>query len=282
MGIVDEVRLELRVVVAVARKELRQMSRYKVDLSAVVVMPVVQFLLPALLLGAAFLVGGRPAGFLRTTGTSDVAAYFVLGSVVGAMTFGAFWGAAFSFRREQMQGTLEPLWLVPARTHALVAGYAVANFALSLAGAMVVFGVAVAAFGSAASHLLLALRALPAVLLAEVAMVGVAYLMSSVVLLLKEPNVVVDVSSFLFQVASGVNFPLTVLPGAAASACLLLPTTHALDLLRVAGLGTRPLAPPGLEIAALAVITAILLPLGAWVFSRTERRVRDRGSLGQY
>lgn len=136
--------------------------------------------------------------------------------------------------------------------------------------------------GSAASHLLLALRALPAVLVAELAMVGVAYLMSSVVLLLKEPNVVVDVSSFLFQIASGVNFPLTVLPGAAASACLLLPTTHALDLLRVAGLGTRPLAPPGLEIAALAVITAILLPLGAWVFSRTERRVRDRGSLGQY
>ena len=278
----EDLGLELRAVLAVARKEFRQLSRYRLDTAAVFFMPVIQFLLPTLLLGATFLVGGRPAGFLRSTGTADVAGYFVLGAVVSAMTFGAFWGASFSFRREQMQGTLEPLWLVPTRPHALVAGDALANFALSLGGGAVLFAVAVVAFGSSQQHLLLAVRALPAVLLAEVGMIGVAYLMSSAVLLVKDPNLMVDVTSFLFSAASGVYFPLTLLPAALAGVAYLLPTTYALDLLRVAGPGTRPLAPPALEVAALAVIAAVLLPAGGWLFSRAERRVRRSGSLGQY
>ena len=278
----DELALELRAVVAVARKELRQMSRYRLDLAAIFFMPIVQFLLPTLLLGATFLVAGRPDGFIRSTGTADVAGFYVLGAVVSAMTFGAFWGAAFSFRREQMQGTLEPLWLVPTRPHALVAGYALANFALALIGALLLFVVAVIAFGSAQQHLVLAARALPAIVVAEVGMIGVAYLMSSAVLLIKDPNVVVDVTSFLFSAASGVNYPLTMVPAAVAAVSYLLPTTYALDLLRIAGLGTRPLAPPAVEAAALVLIALLLVPAGAWVFSRTERRVRDRGSFGQY
>lgn len=278
----DELALEVRAALAVARKELRQMSRYRLDLAAILFMPIVQFLLPTLLLGATFLVAGRPAGFMRSTGTDDVAGFYALGAVVSAMTFGAFWGASFSFRREQMQGTLEPLWLVPARPHTLVAGYALANFGLALVGAAVLFLVAVVAFGSAQQHLLLAARALPAVVVAEVGMVGVAYLMSSAVLLIKDPNLVVDVTSFLFGAASGVNFPLTMLPGAAVVVSYLLPTTYALDLLRVAGLGTRPLAPTIVEVAALTLVAVLLVPFGGWVFSRTERRVRQAGSLGQY
>lgn len=273
---------EARAVWAVAVKELRQMTRYKIDLSATLILPVFQFLVPTLLLSAAFLVGGRPAGFLRTTGTTDVAAYFVLGAVISAMTFGAFWGAAFSFRREQLQGTLEPLWLVPTRPHSLVAGYALANFTISMGAALILFALSVAAFGSAQAHLLAAIRALPFVLLAGVAMIGIAYLMSAAVLLLREPNVFVDVGSFAFQAFSGVNFPVTMLPGALVVIPYLLPTTYALDLLRVAGLGTHTLAPPLVEVAALAVITLALVPFGAWIFTRTERRIRRTGSLGQY
>lgn len=274
--------LEARAVWAVAVKEVRQMMRYKIDLSSLLILPVFQSLVPTLLLSATFLIGGRPVGFLRTTGTTDVAAYYVLGAVVSAMTFGAFWGAAFSFRREQLQGTLEPLWLVPTRPHSLVAGYAIANFAVSLAGAVILFALAVVAFGSAQAHLLSAMRALPIMLVAEVAMIGVAYLMSAAVLLLREPNVFVDVGSFAFQAFSGGTFPVTMLPAAVVGISYALPTTYALDLLRIAGLGTRPLLPPPVELAALAVITLILVPLGAWVFARTERRIRRTGSLGQY
>jgi ABC-2 type transport system permease protein len=278
----DDLALEARAVWAVAVKELKQSTRYKIDLSAVLILPVFQFLVPTLLLSAAFLVGGRPVGFLHTTGTSDVAAYYVLGAVVSAMTFGAFWGAAFSFRREQMQGTLEPLWLVPTRPHALVAGYALANFATSIVGATILFALAVFAFGSAQAHLLSAVRALPVLLCAALALIGVAYLMSSAVLLLREPNVFVDVGSFAFQVLSGVQFPVAMLPAALGLVSYLLPTTYALDLLRIAGLGTRPLLPPAFELALLVAITAGLVPMGAWVFSRTERRIRRTGTLNQH
>lgn len=273
---------EARAVLAVARKELRQMTRYKIDLSATVILPVFQFLIPTLLLSATFLVSGRPLGFLHVTGTSDVAAYYVLGAVISAMTFGSFWGAAFSFRREQMQGTLEPLWLVPTRPHSLVAGYALANFGISLAGAVVLFTLAVLAFGSAQAHLLSAMRALPVLLVAALAMIGVAYLVSSAVLLLKDPNAFVDVGSFAFQAFSGVNFPIVMMPAALAGIGYALPTTYALDLLRFTGLGTRPLFAPWVEVVLLVAITCALVPFGAWIFTRTERRVRRTGALGQY
>ncbi len=282
MAMTSEIWLEARAGLAVARKELRQMTRYKIDLAATLILPVFQFLIPTLLLSATFLVGGRPDGFLRTTGTSDVAAYYVLGAVISSLTFGSFWGAAFSFRREQLQGTLEPLWLVPTRPHSLVAGYAVASFVVSLVAAAMLFGLSVLAFGSAQAHLLTAARALPALVPAAMAMIGIAYLVSSAVLLIRDPNTFVDVGSFALQACSGVNFPVVMLPAAIAGVAYLLPTTYALDLLRVAGLGTRALLPPAIEVAALIAITAALVPFGAWIFSRTERRIRRTGSLGQY
>lgn len=276
----DEFGLELRAVLAVARKELRHLSRYRLDLSATVFVPIVQFLLPTLLLGATFLVAGRAVGFLRSTGTSDVAGFFVLGATVSALTYGAFWGAAFSFRREMLNGTLEPLWLVPTRLHSIVVGYALASLALSIASALALFAVGGLFFGTLPWRALVALVPVTAVL--EVAMLGVTYVMASVVLLVREPNVVVDVSSYVFQAMSGVIFPVSVLPPALAAVSFLLPTTYALDALRVLGLGSRPLLPVPLEILLLAVLGAVLVPLGGWMFARTERRLRRLGTLGTY
>jgi hypothetical protein len=81
----------------------------------------------------------------------------------------------------------------------------------------------------------------PAVLLAGLSMIGVGYLVASAVLVLKEPSFFVDATNFLFAIASGVAFPITVLPIFVRPLAYLLPTTYALDLLRVHALGTRPL-----------------------------------------
>ena len=61
-----------------------------------------------------------------------------------------------------------------------------------------------------------------------------------------------------------------------------LPTTHALDLMRVAALGTPPLLPLAAEWVLLVVTSLALLVVGRWAWLSTERRLRVRGTLGQY
>jgi len=55
-----------------------------------------------------------------------------------------------------------------------------------------------------------------------------------------------------------------------------------MDLIRQAGLGTRPLLDPALEYAALLVTTAIAYPLGLWAYRLADRRIRRLGTINQY
>jgi ABC-2 type transport system permease protein len=100
--------------------------------------------------------------------------------------------------------------------------------------------------------------------------------------MLREPNFFVDATNFAFAMISGVAFPVAVLPWFIKPVAYLLPTTYAVDLLRVYALDTRPLLDPALEWVALAVLSAVLILVGRLVFRRTEHRMRVRGTLGQH
>jgi ABC-2 type transport system permease protein len=92
----------------------------------------------------------------------------------------------------------------------------------------------------------------------------------------------VDSTNFLFAMASGVAFPITVLPIFLRPVAYALPTTYALDLLRFHALGTRPLLWPPLEWIALVVFAVATIWLGRLVFLRTEHHLRVKGTLGQH
>ena len=62
----------------------------------------------------------------------------------------------------------------------------------------------------------------------------------------------------------------------------LLPTTYALDLMRVAALGTRPLLDVRVEWVLLAATSIVLLVVGRWAWLATEHRLRVMGTLGQH
>ena len=75
--------------------------------------------------------------------------------------------------------------------------------------------------------------------LAAFSMVGVGYLVAAAVLLMREPSFFVDATNFLFAMASGVALPGHRPAGpSAATDRLRLPTTYALDILRIHALGT--------------------------------------------
>jgi ABC-2 type transport system permease protein len=273
-------RAELRAALAIARKELRVARRYPLHLVNEVLQPLYQFLLPSLLLGATFLVGGRAIGLEAVTGTADLAGYLFLGTIVGGLVGAAFWEMAFGLKREMDAGTLEPAWLTPTRPETFVLGRAFSGLAVAGAASAVLIGIGFAIFGASLGGGLL--LALPALGLAAVSMIGVGYLVASAVLLIREPNFFVDVTNFLFAMVSGVAFPVLVLPALVQPIAYALPTTYAVDLLRVYALGTRPLLDPALEWAALFVLAGLTIWLGRAAFRRTERRMRVRGTLGQH
>jgi ABC-2 type transport system permease protein len=271
---------ELRAAFAIARKELQVARRYPLQLVNEVLQPLYQFLLPSLLLGATFLVGGRAIGLEAVTGTADLAGYLFLGTIVGGLVGAAFWEMAFGLKREMDAGTLEPAWLTPTRPETFVFGRAIAALLIAGAASASLIGIGLAFFGASVGGGLL--LALPALAVAAVSMIGIGYLVASAVLLIREPNFFVDATNFLFAVISGVAFPVLVLPVFIQPIAYILPTTYAVDLLRVYALGTRPLLDPAVEWAALFLLAGLTIWLGRAAFRRTERRMRVRGTLGQH
>lgn len=276
----SDARAELRAALAIARKELQIARRYPLNLVNELLQPLYQFLLPSLLLGATFLVGGRALGFEAVTGTTDVAGFLFLGALVAGIIGTGFWEIAFSFKREMDAGTLEPHWLTPTQPSTIVLGRAISGLAIAGGASVVLLGLGAIFFGASLGPGLL--YALPALVVAGASVVGIGFLVSSMVLLIRDPNFVVDAGSFVYVLLSGVVAPILVLPFFLQPISYLLPTTYALDILRVAALGTTPIAPLAVEWLALVGLTVAMYVAGRWTFDRTERRMRRTGTLGQH
>jgi ABC-2 type transport system permease protein len=273
-------RAELRAALAIARKDLRQSSRYPVGFGAWIFTSLYQSVLPAFLFGAAFATGGRLVGLERTVGTDDLAGFIFFGGIISGLVANAYWGVAMSFRNEMNQGTLEPTWLTPTSHETLVIGRAAGALVFYALSQVVLLTIGVMFFGLRFRPEIL--LAAPALVLAIVAMVGVAYLISGAVLLIKEADLFVDTTNFLFSTASGTAFPITFLPLALQPLAMLLPTTYAVDLIRQAALGSRPLLDPALEYGALVALTIVGYGLGRLGFERADRRLRRTGGLAQH
>lgn len=271
---------ELRAALAIARKDVRTLFRYRLAVFGLVFNPLYQGVIPAFLFGASFAIGGRVSGLETTVGSADLAGFIFLGGVISGLVSVSFWAMAMGLRNEMDSGTLEPSWLTPTRRDTLLLGRALGAIVIFLFSQVVLFSIGIAFFGLRLDTAIL--RAIPAVALSLVAMVGVAYMVAAVVLLIREANFFVDTTQFLFSVASGVAFPITLLPGVFQAVAMLLPTTYAVDILRAQAIGTRPLLDLGLEHAILGALTLLSFPLGRRAFNAADHRLRVTGGLGQY
>src|SRR5260221_14150240 len=115
---------ELRGALGVAPKDIRNASRYRFSVASSIFIPLYQGVLPGLLFGASFAVGGKVVGLDKTIGTADLAGFIFMGGVISGLVAYAFWAMAMSFRNEMEMGTLEPTWLTPTARETLVIGRA--------------------------------------------------------------------------------------------------------------------------------------------------------------
>jgi ABC-2 type transport system permease protein len=276
----DELRTEARAAWAVARKELRVFLRYRLNAVNQVFQPLYQVLIPGILLGATFAIGGEAVGLAETAGTTDIIGYLFLGMLALNLASAGFWGVAFSIRMELDAGTLEPGWLTPTRRETFILGMAGAALLVAVVSTAILVVIGIWLFGAELAPRLAI--ALPVLAIASVGVLGIGYLVGAVVLRMREANFFVDAADFIFVALSGAAFPILVLPDPVRWISYLLPTTHALDLMRVAALDTPPLLPLAVEWLMLAVTSVSLLLIGRATWLRTEHRLRVRGTLGQH
>lgn len=276
----EELRLEARAAWAVARKELRIFARYRLNAVNQVIQPLYQTLIPGLLLGATFAIGGEVVGLADTAGTTDVVGYLFLGMLALNLCAAGFWAVAWSIKLELDAGTLEPAWLTPTRRETFVIGLTLAGVVVAVASTAILVVVGIWLFGAEIAPRLAI--AVPILAVASFGVLGIGYLVGAIVLRMRDANFFVDAADFIFIALSGAAFPILVLPEVVRWISYLLPTTHALDLMRVAALDTPPLLPLPLEWFLLALTSAGLLAVGRWAWLRTEHRMRVQGTLGQH
>jgi ABC-2 type transport system permease protein len=275
-----ELRQEARAAWAIARKELQVFARYRLNAVNQVIQPLYQTLIPGVLLGATFAIGGQAVGLAETAGTTDIVGYLFLGMLALNLASAGFWSVAFSIKQELDAGTLEPAWLTPTRRETFVVGMTAAGLVLAVIATVILVLIGIWLFGADLAPRLLI--ALPVLAISAFGVLGIGYLVGALVLRMRDANFFVDAADFIFVALSGAAFPIVVLPDVVQWVSYLLPTTHALDLMRVSALDTPPLLPLPIEWLLLVVTSAALLVVGRAAWLRTEHRLRVRGTLGQH
>jgi ABC-2 type transport system permease protein len=275
-----ELRNEGRAAWAIARKELLIFRRYRLNAVNQVIQPLYQTLIPGLLLGATFAIGGQAVGLAETAGTTDIVGYLFLGMLGLNLTSAGFWGVAFSIKLELDAGTLEPGWLTPTRRETFVLGMTLAGLVIAVMATVILVFIGVWLFGAQLAPRLA--LAVPALAITSIGVLGIGYLIGAIVLRMRDANFFVDAADFIFVVLSGAAFPIIVLPELVRWVSYLLPTTYALDLMRVAALETPALLPLPIEWLMLGLTSLVLLVAGRQAWLSTEHRLRRLGTLGQH
>jgi ABC-2 type transport system permease protein len=183
-----------------------------------------------------------------------------------------------SLQEARDSGTLEQLLITQSSLPVMLAGSALYPFAASLLRVAIYIGWGAALFGFPlrTANWMAVFAVLMATLLA---FSGFGILSASYVLLFKRGNPAKWLLLSFSNVAGGMLFPTSILPGWLQFAARLNPVTYALDGMRAALLSGASLAGVWRPVAVLFLIGAILLPASIVVFSWTLRRTKITGTL---
>lgn len=266
----------LAVVAACVRRDLTIARTYRLAFTLQAIAVVAGL---AIFSGVGTLVDGPR--FARETGIRG--GYFAF-AAVGIAVSGVLTVCCSAFarrvREDQTTGAFEAmlssptsprLLVVAGAAYELVKGFTIA--VLTIAVAVVLFGLDLHLRASSALGLLVALPALLVVL----ASVGIA--VAAIGVVFKDPGSVVSLAAAAVALISGAYFPISALPDPLASIARAVPFTWGLDAMRGALLGGDVAT---WKCLGLVGIAAILLPGALWLFERAVDAARARGSLGLY
>src|SRR5574339_396655 len=237
---------QLRALYVIARKDWKVFWRYPLNAASNIFQPII-WITPVYFMGKAFSINGQALGFAAYSGTADYMSFILLGTVLTNFILTVFWGMGYALKNDMDAGVLESNWLTPVPRLLILVGRTLSSLLVTVITSAIMLAIGGALFGfkPTGNTLAAVLTAIPML----IGLYGFGFAFAAVVLLMREANTMVDVSSFLVQGLSGSNFPVQSLPSWLIPVALALPLTYGLDAVRGWLLHTQTILPLNVEIA---------------------------------
>jgi ABC-2 type transport system permease protein len=188
--------------------------------------------------------------------------------------------ASNRLRQAQTTGTLEAMFVTPISPASLLALSTAWDYLLSTIRLAVFITVGVVVMG--VNFDINVWAALPVAILSLISFAALGLIAASVILIIKRGDSIAVLGNIVTTIFGGVLFPISLLPAWARPVSYLLPLSWALDGLRRSTLvGDSPRDIAG-SLLALAISTALLVPLAWFSLRWATEQVRRDGSLGHY
>jgi ABC-2 type transport system permease protein len=241
-----------------------------------------------------FFVGGALGASSRDAWGTNYAAFLTVGLVFSAMLEGSLSGPYQSLANQYWFSRLESILLSPCPVSLVVladVGWAQVRALLNALILVLVgwgFGARISVGGPEAA------LALVALVLGALGTLGFGLMSGAMFMLLNAKgwnDPVAWLVGILQGLVAGAYFPVTLLPGPLHAVALLLPQTYAIDaarrlLLPGASLpplvGTGGLSPVASDLAALSVLSAVVLAAGTVLFRAGLEKARRDGGLSRW
>lgn len=210
----------------------------------------------------------------------NLLAYLIIGTA-----FSSFLGVSLSsfsstIRSEQQMGTLEFLLLSNTRLELILLYAGLMNFLQAFVNVALLLAIVIFAFGIPMDINLPA--ALVAMVLTVTSLSGIGLMSAGVIIVTKVGDPISWAFTALTSLFSGVLFPVEYLPSYLKPISMLLPTTYALDALRLALIKNASTATIAPQLTILFILSVCTLPLGLLAVRMGFNQARRTGSLAQY
>ncbi len=272
-------RSNINILYVIAKKDWKIYWRYPFNAVTAVFNPLI-WLAPIFFLGKAFSQDGQALGFAGYSGSSDYMSFLIISAVISNFISTVFWGMGYSLKNDMDAGVLESNWMTPINRLLLLVGRSLNNLFITSITSILMVILAALMFGFHPTGNLMAaiLTMLPMLL----GLYGFGFAFAALVMIMREANTMVDMGSFLVDLLSGSQFPVNALPRWLLPIALSIPLTYGFDAVRGWLLKTKTILPVHQEINLLLVFMVLMIIIGVIAFTALERKVRAKGTLGQY
>ncbi len=188
---------------------------------------------------------------------------------------------AARIRQEQMQGTLESLFLTPTRTVTLLLGMGLWNLCYATINVLIYAGLGRWLFHIDFTQTNI-LSLLVIMILTIISFGSIGIISASIILVIKKGNPVEWLLNSAEAILGGVYFPVAVLHTSLQAVAHCLPITYAIRALQLAVYQGYSLSALKSELLVLSLFSITLAPLSGWIFHKALNHVRRRGNLSHY
>jgi ABC-2 type transport system permease protein len=266
---------------AMTRKELTVMARYPVEFIA--------SFGRVFLIVAIFVLGGETFSLQQQAPVSaeggSTSGLVVYGFILFMFLGDTLWTVGYAIRHEQVQGTLEQLYLSPASKFASLVSR-VTN-TLVWTGLLCVAGGALMAVMIGRLPVQNPLLGLYVLALSLAGTFGIGFAFAALTLRIKESaQTLANLLQFIFLILCANFFPFSALPPFLYNVARFIPMAYSVDAFRSALMGFPPgfpeLAPFPVEVAIITVFGVLMPFIGYALYRRAEVQARRQGSLSAY